>query len=62
MAQVYYGVNLGQHDDAVAIATSTNSTDVELRVDTSKIASREQLNELVDTLVQQVGKQNFPFA
>lgn len=62
MASVYYGVNLGQHDADVAIGTSTNSTDVELRVDTSKITTREQVNELVATLHAQVLKQAFPYA
>lgn len=62
MAQVYYGINLGKNQDAAVVNTSTNSTDLELRVDTSKIVNREDALQLVENLWNFLLGQNFPYA
>lgn len=62
MAQVYYGINLGKNQDSAVVNTSTNSTDLELRVDTSKIVNREDALQLVENLWNFVLGQNFPYA
>lgn len=42
MASIYLGVNRGQNDnpETVAEGSSTNSTDIELRIDTGKGTTR----------------------
>ena len=62
MAQVYYGINLGKNQDTAVVGTSTNSTDLELRVDTSKIVNREDAYQLIENLWNFVLSQNFPYA
>ena len=62
MATVYYGVNLGQHTQDVVVATSTNSTDVELAINTANVKTREQADELVRYITGAVKQQVFPYA
>lgn len=62
MAQVYYGINLGKNQDSAVVNTSTNSTDLELRIDTSKIVNREDAYQLIENLWNFVLGQNFPYA
>ena len=36
MANLFYGKNRGQHEEDVVEASSTSSTDIEVRIDTGK--------------------------
>ena len=59
MASNYYGLNKGQHQQDVATGTSTQSTDVELRVDTSKITSKEDAILAVTQILNAFVQSNF---
>ena len=50
MASVYYGINRGKNFETAVVASSTSSTDVEIRVDSTKILSREELFEAIEQL------------
>lgn len=50
MASNYYGINLNGSIESAVVGTSTNSTDIELRVDTSKITNKEQIFEAIENL------------
>jgi hypothetical protein len=62
MAKVYYGVNLGQHTQDVAIGTVTNGTNIEVAIDETVIADKGdallQLEYLKDAIINNV----YPFA
>lgn len=62
MAQVYYGLNLGQNLDSAVVNTSTNSTDVEVRVNTSNVAYRNDLIIALRNLLEFIDVQNYPYA
>jgi len=50
MASVFYGINRGKNFETAVVGSSTNSTDVEIRVDSTKILSREELFEAIEQL------------
>lgn len=56
MAQEYYGLNRGQTEFNVVNGTSTNSTDIEVRIDTSKNFTtseiKNKLQEIYDTIIR----------
>ena len=60
MASNYYGVNLDQPLEKVVVATSTNSTDIELRVDLTKIATKQQILEAVESIENALLRFAFP--
>lgn len=62
MAQNYFGVNVGEHKQDVAVGTSTNSTDVEVRVDLAKATTREQALLAVDAIVSAMFEKGYPAA
>lgn len=62
MAQVYYGVNRGKNFESATVATSTQSNNVEIRVDTSVVLTREEFLEAVKQLTNFIVQQNYPFA
>lgn len=62
MASVYYGLNRGQPIESVKIGTATNSTDVEVRVDTTKVTSRADLLLALYNIEAQILKQDYPAA
>lgn len=62
MAQVYYGVNRGKNFESAAVGTSTNSTDVEIRVNTSTVLAREELYEAIRQLENFILQNVYPFA
>jgi|GEM_PF-5514652 len=62
MAQVYYGVNRGKNFETATVATSTQSNDVEIRVNTSNVLSREEFLEALMQLENFIVQQLYPFA
>lgn len=60
MASNFYGVNLDQPLEKVVVATSTNSTDIELRVDLTKIVSKQQILEAVESIQNALLRFAFP--
>lgn len=57
MASVYYGQNRGTDDanpEVVTVGASTGSTDVELRIDTGKGLTRNEVRNIVENLVNRV--------
>ena len=61
MADVYYGINRGQTEFSAVEASSTSSTDIEVRVDTTKFPPGKQgvkhevvqaLQMLINTIVK----------
>jgi hypothetical protein len=62
MAQVYYGVNRGKNFESAAVGTSTNSTDVEIRIDTSKVFTREEAYEAIEQLESFILQNVYPYA
>lgn len=60
MASNFYGVNLDQPLEKVVVATSTNSTDIELRVDLTKITSKQQVFEAVESIQNALLRFAFP--
>lgn len=59
MASNYYGINAGKNADTAVVASSTNSTDVEIRYDTTNVTSREQLLIAIDNLKNFILQQTF---
>lgn len=62
MAQVYYGVNRGKNFESATVNTSTQSNDVEIRVNTANVLSREELLEALSQLENLIVQNNYPFA
>lgn len=62
MAQVYYGANLDQNIDTIVVGTSTNSTDVEVRVNTGNVSNRTDLLVALENLKNAILIQPYPFA
>jgi len=60
MASKYYGVNRDKPLESVVVSASTNSTDVELRVDTSKIKSRQEVYDAVESIKNALLRFVFP--
>lgn len=62
MAQVFYGINRGKNFESATVATSTQSGNIEIRVDTGVVLTREEflegLRQLENTIIQNV----YPFA
>lgn len=55
MASIYLGLNLGDETmspDKVQEGASTNSTDVELRIDTGKSMSRLDVTNLTEAILR----------
>lgn len=59
---VFYGLNKGQAAEQTQIGTETASTDVEIRVNATKVASRSDLLVALSNLQMQIVKQNYPAA
>lgn len=53
MASVFYGLNRGQTEngEAVTVGASTGATDVELRVDTGKGLTRNDVHRITEVLL-----------
>lgn len=62
MASDYFGLNVGQASEATQIGTATAGTDVEVRVDTSKVKSKLDLLLTLEKINQQIVKHNYPAA
>lgn len=62
MASTYYGLNKGEPVEKVETGAATNGSDVEIRVDTSKVLSRIDLLVAIGNLEQSILKQNYPAA
>ena len=60
MASNFYGVNLDQPLEKVVVATSTNSSDIELRVDLTKVATKQQVFEAVESIQNALLRFAFP--
>lgn len=56
MAHAFYGVNLGQTEEQVVEGASTNSTDIELNVDLSKITKKSDVLLLAEKILRRVVK------
>lgn len=60
MTAYYYGLNRGQRMEDVVVSTSTNSTDIELRVDGAKIPVQGDAAALVEVLEGFLAQAKFP--
>lgn len=66
MADVFYGVNRGQADGSphnVLVDTSTSATDIELRIDTGKGLTRNEVELLLGAIRRKLldgGNTNYP--
>lgn len=57
MADVFYGVNRGATSpapDAISYGTSTQSTDIELRIDTGKGTTRKDVENAVEQIMNRI--------
>lgn len=56
MASKFYGINLGQTEngETVTVGNATGATDVELRVDTGKNLTRNDVHRLAEVLLLRV--------
>ena len=59
-ANLFIGVNRGQNLNQVVSNTSTNSTDIEVAIDTSKLASREDALLLLEQIEAFLTQQAYP--
>lgn len=62
MADVFYGINRGNtslQPDAVSYNTSTNSTDIELRIDTGKGTTRKDVKSALEQLLNRINDGRF---
>lgn len=62
MAQVYYGVNRGKNSESATVATSTQGNDVEIRVNTGNVLTREEFLEAILQLKNSIIQNVYPFA
>lgn len=62
MAQVYYGVNRGKNFETATVNTSTQAGDVEIRVNTGNVLSREELLEALSQLENFIVQNVYPVA
>jgi hypothetical protein len=60
MASAYYGLDAGKNADSAEVGSSTNSTDIEIRADMTKVLSREALLVGIDNLKAFILEQSFP--
>ncbi len=60
MTQRYYGLNRGQNAKYVepTVGTSTGSTDMELRVDDTKLINKKELEILVERIMQYIDERD----
>lgn len=59
-ANLFVGINLGQNLNQVVSNTSTNGTDIEIAVDTTKVASRNDLLVALENLEAFIVQQTYP--
>lgn len=59
MANAYVGLNRGQNINDIVENTSTNSTDVELRIDQSKSLTKEEVLRALDNIKAALQNPNF---
>lgn len=62
MAQVYYGIGRGKNFESATVATSSQGSNVEIRVDTGVVLAREELLEALMQLENLIIQTNYPFA
>lgn len=62
MAQVYYGIGRGKNFESATVATSTQSSNVEIRVDTGVVLTREEFLEALRQLENSIIQNVYPFA
>lgn len=62
MAQVFYGVNRGKNFETATVNTSTQGNDVEIRVNTGNVLTREELFEALSQLDNFIVQNVYPFA
>jgi hypothetical protein len=60
MTVAYYALNYGQNQDSAVVASSTNSKDLEIAVDLSKVPNREAALVLVENLENFILTQPWP--
>lgn len=51
MAKVYYGLNIGQGIQDIAVDSSTNDTDVEVVVDTTDTQTELEIKKALDNIM-----------
>lgn len=56
----YYGINKGQNEYQAVVATSTNSTDVEIVVNATNVTDRQSLKIALENLINYILRQNYP--
>lgn len=54
MASEFYGINRGQTEPDVVKGTSTNSTDIEVRVDLTKGLLESEVLFLLETIINKI--------
>lgn len=59
-ANLFIGVNRGQNLNQVVSNTSTNSTDIEVAIDTSKLANREDALLLLEQIEAKLTQLAYP--
>lgn len=59
-ANLFIGANRGQNLNQVVVNTSTNSTDIELAIDKSKLANREDALLLAEQIVAKLTQLTYP--
>lgn len=58
MASRFYGLNRGQHEFDVTEGAATGATDVEIRVDTGKNLTKEEILQKLRELMNVILKNN----
>lgn len=59
MATYYYGINAGKGIDTAVVGTSTNSTDIEITFDDTKVADKQTLLNAIENLEAFITNQLF---
>lgn len=58
----FIGINQGQNEYQAVAATSTNSTDVEIQVNTTNVTSKEDLLLAIEKLENFIIRSTYPLA
>lgn len=61
MASVYFGLNRGQTEFQIATSASTNSTDVEVRIDQTKNLTRQEIIQEIEMIKHAILKDKTNF-
>lgn len=56
----YYGINKGANEYTAVVGTSTNSTDVEIVVNSTNVTDRQSLKVALENLLNFIIRSNWP--